>query len=69
MAGPVALTLRFYSGKGRKGRPPDLDNLIKLVQDSLTGILWKDDAQVKRLVAERFHGQGTPRTEIEWEEL
>lgn len=39
----------------RPGRP-DLDNLIKLVQDAGNGILWRDDAQIVRLEAIKVYG-------------
>lgn len=28
------------------GKKPDLDNVVKLVNDALNGIVWKDDAQI-----------------------
>jgi Holliday junction resolvase RusA-like endonuclease len=63
---PVSLIVRFYIGKHRRGRKPDLDNLVKLVQDALSGILYRDDSQVSTLTACRFVQEATPRTEIEW---
>ena len=33
-------------GKARKKTKPDLDNLVKIVKDSLNGIVWTDDARV-----------------------
>mgnify|MGYP001586514768 CR=1 FL=1 len=35
---------------------PDLDNLVKLVQDAGNGILWRDDAQIVRLEAIKVYG-------------
>ena len=40
----------WYTGK------PELDNLVKLVQDAGNGILWHDDAQVVELVASKVYG-------------
>jgi Holliday junction resolvase RusA-like endonuclease len=40
----------WYMGK------PDLDNLVKLVKDAGNGILWRDDAQVVRLDADKVYG-------------
>ena len=39
----------------RSGKP-DLDNLVKLVQDAGNGILWRDDAQIVRLEAIKVYG-------------
>lgn len=32
---------------------PDLDKLVRCVKDALTGIAWKDDAQVAEVVARK----------------
>lgn len=79
LAGMVVLTISVYRsipksmpGKKRdlaiKGllRPisrPDLDNYVK-VKDALNGILWKDDSQVVRIVADKYYSE-TPRIEFE----
>lgn len=42
---------------------PDLDNLIKFVQDSLNGIFYKDDALICELKASKVYSE-RPRTEI-----
>jgi len=41
------------------GEPPtlDLDNLAKAVLDAIKGYLFHDDAQVSRLLVERFEGE------------
>jgi len=55
--GPVELSLSFeyaYPKSWPQARrvpalhvsPPDLDNLVKLVQDALNGICWHDDREV-----------------------
>ena len=36
---------------------PDLDNLIKALTDACNGIVWRDDAQIVRLMAEKRHGE------------
>lgn len=36
---------------------PDLDNLIKALADACNGIVWRDDAQIVRLMAEKRHGE------------
>lgn len=42
---------------------PDVDNFIKLIQDALNGITYRDDAQITKIVSEKFLSF-TPRTEI-----
>jgi Holliday junction resolvase RusA-like endonuclease len=52
--GPIAMGLRFYFQRPKsapKSRiyptvKPDTDKLIRAILDSLTGILYRDDAQV-----------------------
>lgn len=75
--GPVDLTVTFIlpipASWPRKKRAaatlaphtskPDLDNLVKLVKDSLTGIFWLDDKQVCRVTASKIYGP-TPRTVV-----
>jgi crossover junction endodeoxyribonuclease RusA len=60
--GPVTITLTFrlpvpQSAPKRKRlsatKRPDLDKLVRGVLDALTGVVWADDAQVVRLVAEK----------------
>lgn len=43
---------------------PDLENVIKAVQDALTGVVWRDDSQVCQLQAEKYvcGGDEAPRT-------
>jgi Holliday junction resolvase RusA-like endonuclease len=61
---PVELTLEFTflrppsAPKGRQWPAvlPDVDKLIRSTLDSLTGVLWKDDAQVVRVLAEKVYG-------------
>jgi len=42
---------------------PDIDNLVKFVQDSLNGIFYKDDALICSLMASKVYSE-RPRTEI-----
>lgn len=71
ITGPVAIVADFCfdrppshftkSGRLRKGAPlapgrPDLDKLVRGLLDGLTGVLFKDDAQVCELdVSKRYY--------------
>lgn len=66
--GPVRLEVKFWYeppaswSRAKRGRAnwktskPDSTNLIKLLEDSLTGIVWKDDAQVCSHVVDKRYG-------------
>ena len=45
-------------------KKPDLDNLVKLVQDALNGVAWKDDSHIVFTQAIKCYGE-TPKTDIE----
>lgn len=47
----------YHSGR------PDMDNLIKFVQDALNGIYYRDDALICVLHARKYYSE-RPRTEI-----
>ena len=36
---------------------PDLDNLVKALTDACNGIVWRDDSQIVRLMAEKRYGE------------
>ena len=44
-------------------KKPDLSNLIKFVEDTFNGILWKDDAQISYMFATKKYGK-EPKTMI-----
>lgn len=53
-------SLELYPNK-----KPDLDNLCKFYMDVLTGVIWKDDAQVWKLSAEKkWSDIGHERVEV-----
>lgn len=49
--GRLAVTL-FYFPAAREGG--DVDNIVKLVLDALVGHIYLDDAQVERIVVQKF---------------
>lgn len=43
----------------------DIDNYSKILLDSLTGIVWKDDSQIEQIIISKFMDKLNPRIEIE----
>lgn len=58
---PIVLTAHVYF----KNSASDLDNAMKGLLDSLSGVLWKDDRQVVELHAYKRKDASNPRIEIE----
>lgn len=48
----------------RPTKKPDIDNIVKVVADSLSGIAYKDDTCIVKIVAEKYYSE-EPRLEIE----
>lgn len=84
LEGPVFVTVRAFHAcpttdhrkrvpapRRWRAKRPDLENVAKAVLDAATGVLWRDDAQIARLVIEQFTcGQNeAPRLEIEFEAM
>lgn len=57
---PCAVTLRWF----RSRKSGDLDNRIKIVLDSLQGVLYVCDSQIVELHAYRADDKSNPRVEI-----
>ena len=60
---------RFPDGVVAKHSRPDLDNIIKAVNDGVglaTGLIWNDDGQVQTLRAEAYYAERDQpaRTEV-----
>lgn len=82
MEGPLELNVTFYfvrpKSKIRKRPPdpfpypsgkPDVDNLIKLLADGCNGIVYRDDAQIVMLTADKVWAQDNrPRTVVRIED-
>lgn len=72
----LKMTFRFKLLKSHKKKhvagdlhlqTPDLDNLIKLVGDSLNGVVWEDDRFIGRIMAEKVYAQEDSVTLEIWE--
>ncbi|MFN3658182.1 MAG: RusA family crossover junction endodeoxyribonuclease [Pseudolabrys sp.] len=61
LQGDITVTVRFFFANKRRR---DLDNMNKLVLDSLTGIVYEDDSQIAELHLHRGYDAQRPRTEI-----
>lgn len=57
----VRVRIRFHFRNDRS----DIDNALKSVLDSMTGILWDDDRQIVYLEAHKSVDRANPRVEIE----
>ena len=69
--GPVSVTAVFQMPrpKAAKGRQwhttrPDVDKLLRAVNDALTGVLWADDSAVVELEGRKEYAEAEPRVVI-----
>lgn len=56
----ICLSAAFYYPKANR----DIDNGLKSLQDSLTGILWVDDKQICELHVFKYVDKKNPRVEL-----
>jgi Holliday junction resolvase RusA-like endonuclease len=82
--GPISMEVRAYfpipksvSMKRRKSlggenswhiKKPDLDNVVKAISDGSSGIAFRDDAQICRIIATKHYSEA-PRVEVRLKEL
>ena len=75
--GPVRMHVIFWMKRpgspSIKKRPypivtPDLDKMVRAINDALTGVVFKDDSQVVVQRAEKFYGE-TPGARVRVEEM
>lgn len=61
LEGPVSVTIRWY----RKAKQGDLDNRLKILMDSLQGVAFVSDAQVREIHAYKDDSEPKkPRCEV-----
>jgi Holliday junction resolvase RusA-like endonuclease len=59
---------KMLEGKIRPTKKPDVDNIAKVIADSLNGIAYRDDTQITNLIVNKWYAE-TARTEVTiWEE-
>ncbi|NNV08118.1 RusA family crossover junction endodeoxyribonuclease [Geobacillus sp. MMMUD3] len=82
--GPISLEVKVYkptlksfskkkkvaaeAGQIRPISKPDVSNYLKLIEDALTGVIWKDDSQIIDCSISKYYSE-TPRTEIQIKEM
>lgn len=62
LVGPLVATLTLYFGDNRKR---DVDAYIKILLDSMEGIVYENDHQIGELHVYRHIDKENPRTEVE----
>lgn len=61
---PLAVEVHIFVYRPR--RIGDLDNVSKVVLDSLNGLAWEDDSQIDRLSLRRFDAKQNPHVFLRW---
>ena len=58
---PIEVDIKLFFHDKRKH---DVDNYLKILLDSCTGIIWKDDSQIIKMTVEKFYTPMEPRIEL-----
>ena len=73
LEGPVQVTITaYFTSKKKTGwhtSRPDLDNIIKVILDSMNGIVLQDDAAVAQIIASKQYDEGEERVEVQIENV
>ena len=79
LTGPLELTITFFLARPkahylktglRKSAPmkhcqkPDATKLLRAIEDSLTGVIWRDDSQVVSLIISKVWTEGSEGASI-----
>ena len=54
---PASWSIKRKDAARWKTSKVDLSNIVKLVEDALNNIVWKDDQQVASIVAQKVYGE------------
>lgn len=60
--------MQMEAGQIQHTKKPDIDNCLKFIKDVCNGTIWRDDAQIVSVQAEKYYSD-SPQTIIHWEEL
>ena len=53
----------MLEGALRPSKKPDVDNVVKIIADSLNGVAYKDDVQIVYTIVRKFYSD-TPRVKV-----
>jgi len=56
--------LLMLNGEIRPTKKPDIDNILKIVADSLNGIAYKDDKQIVKATTYKYYSE-IPKVDVE----
>lgn len=59
----------MIAGAIRPGKKPDMDNIIKAIQDALNKVAYEDDNQIVEVFVRKFYADEPPRANITIERI